>query len=111
VKASAVLEHPRFLENCAGKRDMTCIIGAYFCDSWEFPTLLIKIPSTYWSFIRESMLAAMERRMLWRVLGSSVQRILATGLSSKKNKLVVKVSSHSSFMLTLESFVGVDCMH
>lgn len=82
-----------------------------FCDSWEFPTLLIKIPSTYWSFIRESILAAMERRMLWRVLGSSVQRILATGLSSKKNKLVVKVSSHSSFMLTLESFVGVDCMH
>lgn len=36
----------------------------------------------YWSFIRESILAAMERRMLWRVIGSSVQRILANWLWS-----------------------------
>ena len=53
----------------------------------------------------------MARRTFWRVLGSRVQRILATGSSSRKKYLVVKVVSLSCFSLTLESSGGVDWMH
>jgi len=82
-----------------------------FCGSRVFPTVLIRISSTYGSFIRGCILTAMARRTFWRVLGSKVQRILATGSSSRKNNLLVKVLSHSCFTLTLESFGGVDWMH
>lgn len=44
----------------------------------------------------------------WRVCGSRVQRILATGSSSRTNKLAVAVLSYWPFILTAESFAEVD---